>query len=347
MAQCKDSIYVQLFAGFAGGTASTIVTAPLEVLKTRLQSSAAQFQRPVAPVAPPPASVPPPLLDVLRANEAVRIITTRHASVLVEAITRQHTAITLAKHMQRTEGLRSFFKGLPANFIGVAPARALYFCAYDRVSRAFTVHLGAPKDHIGVHMCAGFCAGFVNQSVTSPIWFIKTRLQLSTQNGFTLFHAVRNTFRAEGVRGFYRGLSASYYGIIETMIHFAIYEKLKKMLRDRRDINDSGGGGGNSVNKTWDYAVAAAISKTIASCCAYPHEVARTRLRQEDGPAELRKYRSFFQTLRRVYVEEGTGGLYGGLRAQLVRQVFSMTVMFMVYENIVARNWCDWWKEDE
>lgn len=50
---------------------------------------------------------------------------------------------------------------------------------------------------------------------------------------------------------------------------------------------------------------AGAVSKTIASCVAYPHEVARTRLREEGN-----KYRSFWQTLFLVWREEGKAGLY-------------------------------------
>lgn len=51
--------------------------------------------------------------------------------------------------------------------------------------------------------------------------------------------------------------------------------------------------------------LAGACSKTIASCVAYPHEVARTRLREEGN-----KYRSFWQTLHTVYKEEGKAGIY-------------------------------------
>lgn len=50
---------------------------------------------------------------------------------------------------------------------------------------------------------------------------------------------------------------------------------------------------------------AGAVSKTVASCVAYPHEVARTRLREEGS-----KYRTFWQTLYLVWREEGKAGLY-------------------------------------
>ena len=51
--------------------------------------------------------------------------------------------------------------------------------------------------------------------------------------------------------------------------------------------------------------LAGAISKTVASCVAYPHEVARTRLREEGT-----KYSKFWQTLHTVWLEEGKAGIY-------------------------------------
>lgn len=54
-----------------------------------------------------------------------------------------------------------------------------------------------------------------------------------------------------------------------------------------------------------EFMLAGATSKTIASVIAYPHEVARTRLREEGN-----KYNRFWQTLFTVWREEGKGGLY-------------------------------------
>ena len=145
---------------------------------------------------------------------------------------------------------------------------------------------------------------------------------------------IKSVYQNDGIRGFYRGLSASYFGISETVIHFVIYEHLKKTLRiyhAQHGIKKRH----KENNTLWDFLVAAGFSKTVASIIAYPHEVVRTRLRQEDtkGP---RKYRSFFQTLLLVYKEEGRKGLYGGLGTQLVRQVPNSAIMFMTYEIMVA-----------
>ena len=55
--------------------------------------------------------------------------------------------------------------------------------------------------------------------------------------------------------------------------------------------------------------------------------MARTRLREPGG-----KYRSFWQTLRRVNREEGRRGLYRGLGTQLVRQIPNTAIMMATYE---------------
>ena len=73
-----------------------------------------------------------------------------------------------------------------------------------------------------------------------------------------------------------------------------------------------------------------AVSKTVATCLAYPHEVARTRLREVG-----RKYSSFWGTLGMVYREEGRTGLYRGLGTNLVRQIPNTAVMMATYELVV------------
>ena len=67
--------------------------------------------------------------------------------------------------------------------------------------------------------------------------------------------------------GFRRGLSASFYGISETVIHFVIYEALKKRITDQNPE----GGGTTSFGSFMGFMGCGAISKTIATCLAYPH----------------------------------------------------------------------------
>ncbi|XP_059475322.1 mitochondrial carrier protein Rim2 [Neocloeon triangulifer] len=321
----RQDTAIHLVAGGVAGTAGAIATCPLEVVKTRLQSSACHFG--------PPASSnsgtcgPGPLLRRSFATTAVALPSTpglRPRMGLVQCL----------RYIVEHEGPRALFKGLGPNLVGVAPSRAIYFCAYSQ-SKQFLNNTITPDTPL-VHIGAASCAGFVACTATNPIWFVKTRLQLDQRrNGTrtTAAQCIRQIYRQAGLRGFYKGITASYFGISETVVHFVIYEAIKAKLIARRTGGKNGEKGANGDKSSRDFLefmMAGATSKTVASCIAYPHEVARTRLREEGS-----KYRSFWQTLAVVGHEEGIRGLYRGLGTQLVRQIPNTAIMMSTYEAVV------------
>ncbi|KAJ8017237.1 hypothetical protein DPEC_G00015720 [Dallia pectoralis] len=310
MAQ-KNNTLLHLFAGGCSGTVGAIVTCPLEVLKTRLQSSGLAL-RPVfhvqlgtvsgtGVIRPGAGTVTPPsLLQVLR-------------SILEK------------------EGPRSLFRGLGPNLVGVAPSRAIYFAAYKKSKETFN-GIFVPNSAV-VHMSSAGFAAFVTNSLMNPVWMVKTRMQLERkargEKKMNALQCARYVYRTEGMRGFYRGLTASYAGISETMICFLIYETLKKRLNEARFTSpDSETEKGPS--DFLGLMMAAAFAKGWASCVAYPHEVIRTRLREEGS-----KYRYFFQTARLVAIEEGYTAFYRGLVPQLIRQIPNTAIVLSTYELIV------------
>lgn len=87
------------------------------------------------------------------------------------------------------------------------------------------------------------------------------------------FECVRRVYRSDGLRGFYRGMSASYAGISETVIHFVIYESIKRKLIESK-ANANMDDEDESVKDASDFVgmmLAAATSKTCATSIAYPH----------------------------------------------------------------------------
>lgn len=83
-----------------------------------------------------------------------------------------------------------------------------------------------------VHILSASCAGFAASTATNPIWFVKTRLQLdhNAKDQMTVRECVRKIYRTSGIAGFYKGITASYFGISETVIHFVIYEAIKAKI---------------------------------------------------------------------------------------------------------------------
>ncbi|XP_023247647.1 mitochondrial carrier protein Rim2 [Copidosoma floridanum] len=130
--------------------------------------------------------------------------------------------------------------------------------------------------------------------------------------------------------GFYKGIVASYFGISETVVHFVIYEAIKTWLITHRTSMTTIDASSKSSRDFLEFMAAGALSKTIASCVAYPHEVVRTRLREEGN-----KYLGFWQTTSTIMAEEGTRGLYRGLTTQLLRQIPNTAIMMATYEAVV------------
>ena len=146
------------------------------------------------------------------------------------------------------------------------------------------------------------------------------RMQLE---GGGLVHTARAIVAENGVKGLYRGLKASYWGLSEGALQFFLYEKAKRVMMDANARAD-----GRGELRSWQYLVAAGGSKGIASLATYPHEVVRTRMR-EAGSA---RYQKMLQSLALIAREEGAKGLYGGLGPHLLRVVPNTAIMFMSFE---------------
>jgi len=377
--------WMHLVAGGVGGTAGAIVTCPLEVVKTRLQSSNSGFDtkyqndtvakevdtslgknsktirtgkvshvvyRPAlgsqyswsvrllnancsyfgssTPILYSTQSQPcRPLQSKLSAfgdRTSAKVHTGSHVQNFAQ--TKQPRAAigvwACLRHIWQNEGARGLYRGLGPNLVGVAPSRAIYFWSYSTTKKSLNNSLPARnRDTPFVHVLSAASAGFISSCATNPIWLIKTRLQLDRSHS-SLPMVIRRIYAENGMFSFWKGLTASWWGISETVIHFVIYEFLKKCLAEHQHKK-------KDADKTLldfvGFMACGATSKTCATCVAYPHEVARTRMRESGA-----KYRSFWQTLRLVNKEEGRRGLYRGLGTQLVRQIPNTAIMMATYE---------------
>ncbi|KAJ3037895.1 hypothetical protein HDV00_001239 [Rhizophlyctis rosea] len=162
------------------------------------------------------------------------------------------------------------------------------------------------------------------------------RIQHKYKNSF---HCAWTVFREEGLRGLYKGLSASLLGLTESTLQFVTYEYLKRHIADRRRVEEARSEMERTiismVPKWVDTFAAAATAKLGAAILTYPHEVLRTRLRQtpENGVA---KYTGLVQSAKLIYREEGLAALYGGMTAHLMRVVPNAAILFFCYELVIS-----------
>ena len=178
--------------------------------------------------------------------------------------------------------------------VGVVPARSINFFTYGNGKEIIADRFNGGQENSYVHLCAAAIAGVATGTATNPIWVVKTRLQLSASDklktatpttttttttvaagsrrspplagGGVVFSTVKQIAREEGVRGFYKGLSASYLGVTEGTIQWVLYERLKRLTARAE-------GSGSALQEWAGMLGSAGTAKCVASLITYPHEV--------------------------------------------------------------------------
>lgn len=145
----------------------------------------------------------------------------------------------------------------------------------SRCHSPFSRGTGLPLSLTPWHLCVCVCRStdFHFYSHVSP-----------NAETVTVAQLVRSTWRKNGIRGFYRGITASYVGSLETAVNFALYENIKGQLlqwgRTHREdeVGDCqqlrGTQGGSKLAGASDTALcmgASAFSKVVAITALYPH----------------------------------------------------------------------------
>ncbi|CAM9770642.1 unnamed protein product, partial [Heterosigma akashiwo] len=223
---------------------------------------------------------------------------------------------TVAKQIMSESGAEGFLKGLNAFLVGIVPNRAVYFWSYSSSKDVLVPFLGNTPL---THLFSAVAAGLSSNTITNPIWVVKTRLQLQADGskGQLAFKGWRDAAdwiaRNEGLEGFYRGLSASYWGVAEACIQFTTYEFIKKRLKEHNArVHEAETGEALDPDsiplQTGQYMLVAAAAKLVANLSTYPYMVARTRMR-EQATRGVFKYQDV-EHPGRGRREEGMAGLY-------------------------------------
>lgn len=236
--------------------------------------------------------------------------------------------LNISRTIYREEGIGGFYKGLTPALCTVPLFWGIYWSTYDQAKRKIDRDIDI-NVHVK-HIVAAIVAGSVGNIVTNPLWVVRTRIQaIAFENTQSIKaskpspNAIRmliDIYKNEGVRAMYKGLGVSFLGLIHITIQFPLYEYFKDELRKRR----------GSKETMTDIMVASLVSKLIASCIAYPHEVLRSRLQFQREDAG--KHTKFLPLVKSIIKNEGITALWTGLRVNLVRVVPATLSTFLSYE---------------
>ncbi|RMZ89626.1 hypothetical protein DV736_g3162, partial [Chaetothyriales sp. CBS 134916] len=291
-------------SGAVAGLVSRFVIAPLDVVKIRLQLQ--------------PHSLSDPL-----SCDGIKGPTYKGVFASMRTIVRQ-------------EGLRSLWKGN-------VPAELMYIC-YGGIQfvgyRSITQVQEQARRHIDVNLpfripgsadsfVAGAGAGAIATTVTYPMDLLRTRFAAQgTERIYSgLVAACRDIVRDEGMRGYFRGLSAAVGSIVPYMgLFFSSYEIFHEAI------------GGATLPFGSGDAVAGVMASIVAKSATFPLDLIRKRL-QIQGPTRQRYihtnipvYKGVWRGLFAIWRKEGVRGWYRGLTVSLVKAAPASAVTMYVYE---------------
>ncbi|OEL26123.1 Mitochondrial substrate carrier family protein B [Dichanthelium oligosanthes] len=185
----------------------------------------------------------------------------------------------------RTEGLLGFYRLASFYVARIVPYAALHYMAYEEYRR--WIILGFPNVEQGpvLDLVAGSIAGGTAVICTYPLDLVRTKL--AYQNG---------------LKGLYRGMAPSLYGIFPySGLKFYFYEKMKSHVPEerRKDI----------IAKLGCGSVAGLLGQTIT----YPLDVVRRQMQVQALSSSSLVGRGTFESLVMIAKQQGWRQLFSGL----------------------------------
>lgn len=180
---------------------------------------------------------------------------------------------------------------------------------------------------------AGGITGGIEICITYPTEYVKTQLQLDQRSAKPRYtgigDVVKQTVKANGVSGLYRGLSVLVYGSIpKSAVRFGAFEELKKRAVDEN--------GKLAPSKRLVCGLGAGIAEAVLAVT--PMETVKVKF-INDQASPNPKYRGFGHGVKCIVAEQGLRGVYQGLSATIMKQGSNQAIRFYVMETLK-----DWWR---
>ena len=181
-----------------------------------------------------------------------------------------------------------------------------------------------------LNFLCGIGAGVFATVLTTPIWIVKTRIQVSdlqpeAQRYTGLLQGLRSVLAAEGPAGLTRGMAPALWATSHTAIQFTLYEELLKLSA-------------SSAHEPARVLLCGALSKVAASALTTPFQVIKARVQLHAPARQVADATPFslswLQCARQTLQHEGAAGLYRGWLLTLLRTVPSSALTMFLFEMI-------------
>nr|AND95634.1 Peroxisomal membrane protein 34 [Chromera velia] len=264
--------------------------------------------------------------------------------------------LALLEEILHKEGVKGLYAGLRSALIGVGSSWAVYYYFYALFKDYLAKRYPRERSSL-INLVTALGAGVISAVVTNPVWVVNTRLKLRQDDpeDRSFFRMLFRIAKEEGAGGLMAGVLPSLILVSNPTIQFAVYEKLKSILRTYMANKRRGSMPSNirlmfpsSLNNneqqqapsqelsSLSVFLAGAFSKLISTVATYPYQVVKSRLqmkrKKDAGPGDT----GVLDCLVKIVEQEGPAGLFRGMTSKLLSTVLTSAIMFMTYEKLLS-----------
>lgn len=230
------------------------------------------------------------------------------------------------------QGFSAFWRGNGANVIRYFPQQAFNLSFKDTIKKFFPKY--NPKENFmgffAVNLASAGLGAAGSLTICYPLDFARTRLASDVGGAKKTFNGIgdciKKTIANQGPAAIYNGFGASVCGIVVYRgLQLGLFDSIMGLNPYQKDLG-------------WKGFVSGFFAAQVAGITArpfnYPFDTVRRRLQMEsEKPMEERLYKGTIHCAKTIVAQEGVGGLYKGLVADIVRGGFAAMVP-LIYEKI-------------
>ncbi|OMO91621.1 Mitochondrial carrier protein [Corchorus olitorius] len=237
----------------------------------------------------------------------------------------------------KTEGIMGFYRGNGASVARIVPYAALHYMTYEQYRRWIIDSFPDIGRGPVLDLVAGSFAGGTAVLFTYPLDLVRTRLAFqvvsppklnvqgiagSDQVYKGILDCFSKTYRGSGLRGLYRGVAPSLYGIFPYAgLKFYFYEEMKRHVPEGQKKNIM-------VN-----LVCGSVAGLLGQTFTYPLDVVRRQMQvQRLLASNSPELKGTMETLVMIAKSQGWKQLFSGLSINYLKVVPSVAIGFTVYD---------------
>jgi len=231
------------------------------------------------------------------------------------------------------EGIEVLYRGLRATLISLYASNFVYFYSNNLFKVLLRRYTQTKEITVGQNLIIASLAGVVNVLTTCPLWVANTRLKIQSKKGSEhkydgMIDCLNKIAKDEGIATLWSGVWASLVLVSNPTINHVVYDSVVGVLFRRAFANQ------RKTLTPFEYFLAGAIAKAVATIITYPIQLAQSRQRSGKGDHGHKSPSNILSVLLKVYAEDGILGIFSGIEAKLLQTVLTAAFHFMCYEQI-------------